>query len=99
MVQATYASRLEVSLADETAMIRVATPSGPIEQGVVTNAEVARLVISLRTLRELANILNQHVATLDAKAVAAEIEAQMKAERILAEKRSFGRALNVTPLQ
>lgn len=97
MIQATYVSRLEVALTEETAMIRVAAPNGPVEQGVVTNAEVARLVLNLRTLRDLAAVLNQHVATLDARAAAAAAEVQARAEKDKAEQRSFELVPNGPP--
>ena len=65
----TYATRANVALARDAAMISFQSPCGPLLDGVVTTEESARLVVSFITLREMAELLSRKVAELDAAEV------------------------------
>jgi hypothetical protein len=89
MLNVTYVSRLDVALAEDTAMIRCASPSGGPENGALTDLEFSRLIISHRTLRDFAAKLNRHVAMLD-EATRKAKDAKATAVKAAMEKRSIG---------
>jgi hypothetical protein len=79
-VQATYVSRVSVAITQEMAILCAAGPGGPIADGAIQPVETGRLVMTHRTLRELAVLLALHVAELDARDKVLDAERRTIAE-------------------
>jgi hypothetical protein len=62
----TFINRLNVALADDTALVFLGGPAGGIVNGQVQDVEVMRLVLTLKTLREASALLAAKVRELDA---------------------------------
>lgn len=84
-----FVTRANIGFANDTAMLSFSSPSGPIENGVVLSEEAARLIVSFGTLREIAKLLNQKVAELDAADVARAAEIEAAQVKRAVERRSL----------
>jgi hypothetical protein len=61
-----FVTSINVALSEDTALIFLAAPGGPIVDGKIQAAEAARLAVTHRTLREMSAVLAAKVRDLDA---------------------------------
>ena len=87
-VQTIYVTRMNVALSSDTALLMLGSPSGPINGGRIGTEESLRVIISHARLREMAALMAQRVAEIDAQSASVAVEAA--AGQVLeAVKRSF----------
>jgi hypothetical protein len=66
-----FVNRINVACAQDTALIIIGAPAGPIQDGQITSVEVARLVMSHQTFKEVAELFAAKVRENEAMAKAA----------------------------
>lgn len=60
-----FISRMDIALTQDMALLSLGEPSGQVGGGEVESKEAVRLVVSHRTLRLMAAMLQRQVAELD----------------------------------
>jgi hypothetical protein len=66
-----FITRVNVAKGQDFAMIALGAPVGPLGTGAVEHAEILRVVMSYRTLKEVAELFARTVQEVEAAAVAA----------------------------
>ena len=76
-----FVNRINVACAQDTALIIIGAPAGPIQDGQITSVEVARLVMSHQTFKEVAELFAAKVRENEAMAKAAAANRRQPAEQ------------------
>ena len=66
-----FVTRVNVAKGQDFAMIALGAPVGPLGTGAVEHAEILRVVMSYRTLKEVAELFTRTVQEIEAAAIAA----------------------------
>jgi hypothetical protein len=61
-----FVTRVNVAKGQDFAMVALGAPAGPLNNGSVENAEVLRVVMSYRTLKQVAALFNRTVEEIEA---------------------------------
>lgn len=65
-MQTTYVSRVSVAMTDDMVIFCTVGPGGPVTDGAIQATEAGRFVMTHKTMRDLAKVLAEQVARLDA---------------------------------
>lgn len=74
-----FVTRVNVAKGQDFAMVALGAPAGPLNNGSVENAEVLRVVMSYRTLKQVAALFNRTVEEIEAAEAAQSAAAASEA--------------------